>query len=217
VQSGDKLTYEQFRTNWNGPLNLGPLTYKCGHCGNKVGGSIGWFGGVRHFVNGQGRVYICPVCTVPSIFFVVAAPGSTDPNVLFQLPAPAYGEDVGHLPTDVAAAYDEARKCYKAGAFIACVTMCRKLLMHVAVDVAKQPLAKPFAFYVDALVTGGFIAVPNKPWVDKIRTIGNDANHDLTPIDAKQAEMILEFSAMLLKTLYEYAAIAATPSPQTTP
>ena len=81
--------------------------------------------------------------------------------------------------------------------------------MHIAVEKAQSAAGKGFVDYVNDLEGGGFIAPPNKPWVDKIRTLGNEATHDLPAMTKEQARMALDFSAMLLKTLYEYPARAA--------
>jgi hypothetical protein len=62
--------------------------------------------------------------------------------------------------------------------------------------------------------SSGYIAVPNRPWVDRIRTLGNEANHELPLATKEQAEMALDFSDMLLKTLYEYAQRAKAPAPE---
>lgn len=194
-----------FTIIWDQPQNVGPLSYTCGFCGDKVGGFQGWFGRVQGNVrNGQGRIYVCTTCSNPSFFLVGAEAGSNQVNVLMQSPMPPYGESVKHVSPDVGVAYVEARACVSAKAYSAAVIMCRKLLMHIAVDKANAPAGGTFISYLDALENGGFIAPPNRPWIDKIRALGNDANHDLAAMTKEQAEMAVDFASMLLKTLYEY-------------
>jgi hypothetical protein len=43
-------------------------------------------------------------------------------------------------------------------------------------------------------------------WVDEIRQIGNDANHEIFEIDPTQAKSAVDFASMLLKLLYEFPA-----------
>jgi hypothetical protein len=88
-------------------------------------------------------------------------------------------------------------------AYTSVVMLCRKLLMHISVERGAQT-GQTFESYVDYLVGNGYVAPTNKAWVDKIRTIGNEANHELASRSEEEAKTLLEFSEMLLKTVYEY-------------
>lgn len=60
------------------------------------------------------------------------------------------GEDVDGLPVETEQAYKEARLNVASGAFTSCELMCRKILMHVAVDKGAET-NKSFAYYIDHL------------------------------------------------------------------
>jgi hypothetical protein len=46
---------------------------------------------------------------------------------------------VDFLPPEIEMAWNEARNAYSVAAFTASEMMCRKILMHIAVDVAGAP------------------------------------------------------------------------------
>ncbi|MEV8610244.1 DUF4145 domain-containing protein [Amycolatopsis sp. NPDC051373] len=118
------------------------------------------------------------------------------------------GEHVDGLPPDTAAAYDEARVTASGGAFTACELMCRKILMHVAVDKGADT-NKSFAYYIDFLQNAGFITPPMKPWVDIIRLRGNEATHEIPASTLEKATGSLAFTTQLLRLVYEMEFRAA--------
>lgn len=124
-----------------------------------------------------------------------------------QVPGPRVGETVNHLPEDVAALYNEVRDCIAAGALTAAVLTGRRLLMNVAATHGADD-GKPFAFYVDYLVKEQHITPAMKPWVDQIRTLGNEATHELPAVTQEQAMSMVAFVGMLLKVVFEYPALA---------
>jgi len=75
--------------------------------------------------------------------------------------------------------------------------------MHIAIDKGQAP-GKTFAHYVDSLLSGGHIATEHKAWVTRIRTAGNHANHSTECLTQVDAEDILSFTEMLLRTVYEF-------------
>lgn len=79
----------------------------------------------------------------------------------------------------------------------------RKILMHVAVEKGADA-GKSFTYYVDYLVDNNLVVSASKDWVDEIREVANDANHEIFEIGPDDAKGILDFSAMLLKLVYEY-------------
>jgi hypothetical protein len=84
-------------------------------------------------------MYICPNCSLPTIF--------CDDQ---QIPGVAPGNSVAHLPDAINALYEEARKAVAGDAPTAAVLACRKLLMHIGVaEGAKEGLS--FQAYVDHL------------------------------------------------------------------
>ncbi|WP_442930605.1 DUF4145 domain-containing protein [Micromonospora sp. NBC_00421] len=117
-------------------------------------------------------------------------------------PATLAGEAVEGLPTEVGAAYLEARETAGSGAFTSCELMCRKILMHIAVDKGAQE-GKTFVEYLDHLTTTGYITPPMRPWLDLIRTHGNLSTHRLEAASKERALNTLAFTTQLLRLVYE--------------
>jgi hypothetical protein len=85
--------------------------------------------------------------------------------------------------------------------------MCRKILMHVAVE--KGAVAgDSFLNYITHLEKEGFVTPPMSKWVELIRKHGNKANHELSTPDKKQTESTLMFTAELLRLTYEMESIS---------
>ncbi len=189
---------------WNEPERVSNVVFKCGHCGNKVASnsgyplmapkSVGNMNGTRQ----NGGVYICPNCNVPSLEV---------PDTEGQMIPPATpGNSVGGLPDEVRLLYNEARKCIAADSPTAATMLCRKLLVNVAVTEG-APHGQSFAQYVSYLETHNCIPRKGKDWVDKIRKLGNEANHEIQLIDFDDAIKALLFTEMLLRFLYELPSI----------
>src|SRR5262245_60892233 len=111
--------------DWQSLNKLPPLNYKCGYCGKDVASKEGYWWNLsdNNQPGGNPKIYVCGGCNAPSYF-----------REDLQVPAPVLGNEVGALPTDIAAIYREARQCTQLGAYTACVLTCRKLLMHIAVQ-----------------------------------------------------------------------------------
>jgi hypothetical protein len=148
-------------------------------------------------------MYICPTCSRPTFFDV-------SDN---QFPAVRPGNDI-HGITDkaVETLYNQARDCMATRAYTAAAMLCRKLLMHIAVDQGANK-GETFVAYVDFLEKAGNVPPKGKAWVDEIRTKGNDANHEIQLIDRGEAERLLGFIEMLLRFNYELPGMVASPTP----
>lgn len=120
-----------------------------------------------------------------------------------QVPGNRYGNSVNNVPDRIDKVYEEARSCYAANAYTGTVLLCRKLLMHVAVDLGADDNLK-FIEYVNYLNDKHFVSVKSHNWVDQIRKYGNEATHKLEVNSQQDAQMILKFCEMLLKMNYEY-------------
>lgn len=120
-------------------------------------------------------------------------------------PDEKYGHDVGHVPDEIKALYDEARNCIQANAFTAATLCSRKILMHLAVENGAPP-NKRFIEYVEFLSDGGYVPPGGKEWIDYIRVRGNDANHEIKIVDATEAKRLIMFIEMLLRCIYEFPA-----------
>lgn len=126
---------------------------------------------------------------------------SSHPRAVF--PGPLPGQQVADLPVDVASAWQEARSAFSVNAFTCAEIMCRKILMHVAVDAAKSAPNKKFIEYLDDLDRAGFIASGLRPAVARIKDRGNVAAHDLPASTDADAVLTLRITEHLLQSIYE--------------
>lgn len=119
---------------------------------------------------------------------------------------PTLDEPAGLSPA-VAAAWREARDCLAVDATIGAATLCRKILFHMAVEEGlpeknNKDRAPGFEQCVDHLQNQGVITAPMRQWVDNIREVGNQANHDLAPVPREDAERLAVFVHELLRMHY---------------
>lgn len=154
------------------------------------------------------RWYLCSSCRQPSVLVDGVIQPSSRP-----LRTPK------GLPTTDRAIWEEARSCLGVHAYSATVMLCRKLLLHVAVEKGLPPKNKQnrAPSYMDAvrhLESSGVITADMREWVDQIKSIGNDANHELTPIAESQANDVATFTEQLLILAYEMRALRAGPVSQ---
>jgi polyhydroxyalkanoate synthesis regulator phasin len=122
-----------------------------------------------------------------------------------QIPGQAQGDEVKHLPVDLGKLYDEARYCVSVNSFTASVLVCRKILLHLAVNKG-APTGQKFEEAVDYLVSKGYVPPDGKEWVDTIRKKGNEANHEIKLMNKTDAVELISFIEMLLKFMYEFPA-----------
>ena len=172
--------------HWKSTREVAGIEYTCGYCGNRVGPS-------QHYETdkGLGNLYICPACNQPTYM-----------RGKFQVPGPPSGRDLEYLPKVIDALYREARRCMTVDARTAVVLLGRKLLMHVAVTRGADA-GLNFVEYVDYLEANHHIPPDSREWVDRIRTKGNEANHEIRDITAEDAADILTLVEALLYYSYE--------------
>jgi hypothetical protein len=161
-------------------------SWVCGYCGDKVGSNYGYI-----VTTLDACCLICPTCSRPSLFIKDLGP----------FPQPMAGSAVVHLPKDVEGLYEEARRCISV-APTGCVLLCRKILMHVAVEKGGKEGAR-FIEYVEHLEDARHIPAGGKGWVDYVRTKGNEANHEILVMGRQEAEALLFLVEMLLRNIYE--------------
>lgn len=184
--------------DWRNFESVGPYSYSCGFCERDVSSREGYYTTDNYNVNyGNPALLICPGCNKPTYF--------EGNNFSIQTPAPLLGNSVAHLPENIAFAYQEARECTKSKAYTACVLVCRKLLMHIAVEQGAQE-GDSFLSYVEFLADNGYVPPDGRSWVDHIRRKGNEANHEIVLMTKDDASDLLSFSEMLLKFIYEFPA-----------
>lgn len=178
--------------DWNIVHDAYGYSYTCGYC-NANAVEKNYYESEHDGHGGSQKLILCPKCRKPNYF-------DYDDS---QLPLPKYGGDVDYLPDDISGLYDEARSCISVGAFTSSVLACRKLLMNIAVNKgAGQNLS--FKKYVEYLDDNNFIPPGGKDWVDDIRSIGNDATHEIDLKEKEDAEELIDFTEMLLKIVYEF-------------
>jgi hypothetical protein len=182
---------------WENVAKIPAKGYVCGYCGHNVASDLGW---CEEAVPAEIiSIRICPCCKMPSFFHGGA-----------QIPGVAFGNSVANTPEDIQSLYEEARKCTSAGAYTATVMLCRKLLMHIAVEKGDEE-DKSFTDYVNYLANKGFVPPDGRAWVDHIREKGNQANHEIKIMDKTDAEELIVFCEMLLKFIYEFPSKVAKP------
>lgn len=114
------------------------------------------------------------------------------------------------------AAWKEVRDCLSAGAYTAAVMMCRKLLFHLAVahglpEKDARGRAPSFLKCVERLEGEGLITTPMRPWVDRIKDVGNEANHEIQPVNREVAMDVATFVEQLLRLTYEMDQLISEP------
>ena len=193
---------------WRQAAEIQARNYVCGHCGNSLSSNDGYTKASNS--DGSGAtvafIYICHHCLKPTHF----EEGK-------HIPGARYGEDVkGVSDSGVESLYKEARDSYSQSAFTASVLCCRKLLMHIAISKGAATGLK-FIEYVEFLSSENYVPRDAKGWVDQIRLIGNEANHEIVIMTEEQAKDLLSFVAMLLKLVYEFPSKVPTSKAVTTP
>lgn len=180
--------------------NIMNFTYTCGYCGSRVtserGMSLNIDNGAGYSYNSVSQgVYICPNCKYPTFIYED-----------MQVPGNNYGNSVAHVSKEVEDVYNEARKSFSVAAYTGSILLCRKLLMHVAVDFGAEE-NKNFVYYVNYLKDNHYVSQNSGEWIDSIRKFGNVATHQILVNTKEDAEKMIKFCEMLLKMNYEYPAL----------
>lgn len=173
--------------NWNQLSNLSSISYICGFCGDRVGSASGYFN-----MHNSARIFICTNCGCPSFFF--------EGN---QYPGPLIGRDIQNLPPDISEVYRELRDSIKNADYTAAQLLGRKLIMHLAVNVAGAKEGDTFINYVTHLKNAGYVPPNSDSALEYMRTLGNETNHEIKIGTKEQAEKIIKFVEMLLIFMYE--------------
>jgi hypothetical protein len=178
--------------NWSAST-LTSYSYKCGYCGEQISSEKGFNASNPSKIKVNGRIYICHKCHRPTFI-----------DVNFnQYPGPKIGTSVKHITDkNVEDLFNESRSCFSVGAYTSTVMCCRKLLMNIAVSEGAKE-GKYYAEYIDYLDSKNFIPPKGKKWVDAIRELGNEANHEIKSKTKDEAERIINFTETLLRFNYE--------------
>lgn len=166
---------------------MATFSIKCGNCGEGVAAAIV----AQH---GGGVLWLlCPSCEN----------GSVRVNSGAVWPVAPAGGSVASLPDDVAQAWREARSAHAVAAYTASEMMCRKILMHLAVDVAGSAPGGTFKGYIEHLDEAGYISTGLKPAIEQIKDRGNGANHQLPASTEAESLVTLQITEHLLRSTYE--------------
>ena len=177
-------------------------TAQCKHCGNKVAmivknalyetynSSVG----IQKKTSPQFLMGYCPECGYPLI---------KDMYNNVTIPASREFDEITYLPDDVESLYNEIRDAFSVEAYTCCVIAGRTLLANIAVEQGAEE-NKNFTYYVDYLVNNFLPKSNSKPWVDKVRQLGNDSAHKYVIADKEKANLSLKFLEAILKNVYEF-------------
>lgn len=195
--------FQESEAAWYQPQVLTNAKYICGFCNTSVSSIRGYKLAMHQDASGGqiGAVYICPNCGGPSFF----KPGGG------RYPTPALGNAVQHVPPDLNALYEEARRCTGENCFTGAVLLCRKMLMNIAVQQGAQENLS-FIEYVKYISDKGFVPPNGKHWVDHIRKKGNEATHEIALMTEQDARELISFIEMLLRFIYEFPSMVPTQS-----
>ncbi|WP_051436761.1 DUF4145 domain-containing protein [Brachyspira alvinipulli] len=173
------------------------ISFICWNCGENIASEKAY--GATYYSTGYkknfyiGLVYICHKCNAPNIF-------NRDGDPIIK---PPYGKNIDKLPNEIREAYNEARKCMQVGAYTAASMILRKILMNVAVSEGKEE-GDTFKNYIDYLDNEGIIHKKQKGLINKVREIGNEANHEIKSVSEEDAQYIFKLIEHLLLNNYEF-------------
>ena len=81
----------------------------------------------------------------------------------------------------------------------------------------KSNRAPNFAQCINHLASEGIITQKMRPWIDRIRDVGNEANHEISPVAKEAALDVATFTQKLLELAYEMDDTMAKAQPVTPP
>ncbi|MBI4299338.1 MAG: DUF4145 domain-containing protein [Chloroflexi bacterium] len=171
---------------WEHLQDVEPESWQCGYCSYEVASKTG-----LRTATHEAFIRICPHCNCPTFF-------SCDRK---QWPGPRHGGLIAKLPKEVEVAYEEARGSLSVNAFTGSVMLCRKILMNVAVSKGADE-GLQFAPYVEWLMKEGYVPKGSDGWLRYIKDRGNEANHQIVPMNSDDARGVLSFTEQLLRNVY---------------
>lgn len=180
---------------WSELMSISKVNYKCGYCNVTIGPTLGYVYGYDNYESYTGitnRIYICPNCNNPTHF---------DQDDM-QTPGFLFGNNIQNLPEEIDFLYNEARRCFSINAYNSVAMVTRKILMNVAVNEGATENLNYYD-YISYLDESNIIPRNTKKWLDELRIIGNEANHEIKHITSNEAEKCIRFCELLLKIVYE--------------
>jgi len=177
-------------SDWHQYLNLEPKEYICGYCGHRVASTFGYIYN-SNFIDAH--IYICTNCGIPTFFYKTE-----------QYPGSIVGKNIESLPRDVEQIYQEIRDSIKNNSYTSALLLGRKLIMHLAVNIAKAKEGEAFVTYVEYLKNSGYIPPNGDKILNYIKDLGNEKNHEIKIGKKEEAQKILQFIEGLLIFIYEF-------------
>lgn len=178
---------------WDKLSDLSPKEFICGFCGQKVACHKGYIHSGEAY---DAFIFICPNCGRPTFFDWDGV----------QHPGPSLGRKIENLPDDIKTIYFEISESIKNNCPTAAILLGRKLIMHIAVNVAEAREGENFTDYITHLQNSNYIPPKAEKWLDYMRELGNQKNHEVKIANIEEAEKILKFIEMLLIFIYEFPA-----------
>lgn len=180
--------------------------YTCGHCGAPVHGCF-----VVLSKRNEGSRHAYALCGCGKGTALALTSGTT---VVEQWPAPRDYYASKDWPDEVQPLFNEAAESYRAGAYTAAAMVCRKILM-VTSHLEDASPNESFKYYVDYLA-GEVLTFPRATKaIDRIRDIGNAANHEPDLVEKPDAEDAMRITKYLLDSLYAFAGAVPDSEPDT--
>jgi hypothetical protein len=151
----------------------------------------------------------CPRCHSPMLAYqesgfgwdIPAGEFGPKPERIF----PARERDLHpSVPKPIQQAFTEARTCFRAKVFTAAAIMCRKTLEGICSEHGVKS-SGTLAAQLKKLKEIGVIENRLFEWVDELRTMGNDAAHDIKVVVSRDdARDTLEFTEALIEYVFTY-------------
>ena len=170
--------YPESQAGWISLQDLPNNAFVCGYCTTRVSSIRGYRLENVHKAK-IGAVYICPNCGGP--VFLIQQKGNI-PFSSARCFRPAHSGTVGYT-------LRRSQTLHGTELFYGNGLVCRKILMHIAVEkLVKENLN--FFEYVSYLSDHGYVPPDGKHWVDHIRRKGNDGEiRELPSVPRERAEI----------------------------
>jgi hypothetical protein len=176
-------------------INPNHIGFLCGACGESTNGRV--IACMTRSLDGADVFWCHCSCQREEPTLIVAKGTST----VSQLPLAQAFHASTSWPGDLQRLFDEAAKAFAAGAYTASAMAARKVLMACACEKGAKE-GENFLDYVTHITDKVLLYPPAKASIDRIRTIGNEANHKVAFVSRDDAQRALEIVRYMLNTIY---------------
>lgn len=151
-------------------------------------------------INARAALVACPRCNHPMLAYTDDSMEQFD---FLRLYPPMDRNLHSSVPNSIQEAFTEARTCFRAKAFTAAAIMCRKTLEGICT--AHGVKSGTLAAELQKLKEKGIIESRLFEWAEELRTIGNEAAHDVAfSASREDARDTLEFTEALIEYVFTY-------------